>query len=146
MSNAIASLSFGIITKYTGRLPLYLFGAFINLTVITILLKWTPDPEKEWAFLIIAGIWGVADGVWQTQINALYGFLFANDKEAAFSNYRLWESTGYVIAFILQTQVCIKAKLCILLAVIVMGMAGYFLIEINERLNKKPKCIVTEVS
>ena len=36
---------------------------------------------------------------------ALYGVLFENDEEAAFSNYRLWESAGFIIAFILQTQV-----------------------------------------
>lgn len=146
VSNAISSLSFGVITKYTGRLPLYLLGAFINLTVIIILLIWTPDPGREWVFFVIAGIWGIADGVWQTQINALYGVLFANDKEAAFSNYRLWESTGYLIAFILQTQVCIKAKLYILLSVVVMGMVGYFIIEINEHSNKKPKSTITEAS
>ena len=43
---------------------------------------------------VLAALWGTADAIWQTQINALYGVLFANDEEAAFSNYRLWESLG----------------------------------------------------
>ena len=42
---------------------------------------------------------------------ALYGVLFENDEEAAFSNYRLWESAGFIIAFILQTQVS-GTKMC----------------------------------
>jgi hypothetical protein len=63
--------------------------------------------------------------------------LFANDEEAAYSNYRLWESAGFILAFILQTQVCIDVKLYVLLAVITAGMIGYFLIEINERKTKK---------
>ena len=43
---------------------------------------------------------------------ALYGVLFENDEEAAFSNYRLWESAGFIIAFILQTQVS-DTKMCL---------------------------------
>ena len=63
--------------------------------------------------------------------------LFANDEEAAFSNYRLWESAGFILAFILQTQVCILSKLYVLIGVITAGMIGYFLIEISQRRTKK---------
>ena len=131
--DSICSLSFGVIIKHTGRIPIYVLGAVINLIVIFILLTWTPEVEKEWVFFILAGMWGIADAVWQTQINALYGVLFSNDEEAAFSNYRLWESMGFLIAFILQTQVCIEAKLYVLLAVLTVGMVGYFVIELKER-------------
>ena len=30
---------------------------------------------------------------------AFYGVLFPESEEAAFSNYRLWESVGFIIAF-----------------------------------------------
>ncbi|CAC5397843.1 Protein unc-93 homolog A [Mytilus coruscus] len=30
---------------------------------------------------------------------ALYGYLFTNNTEAAFANYRLWESIGFILAF-----------------------------------------------
>ena len=135
--DALCSLFFGMIIKYTGRPPIYLLGATINLVVIIILLSWTPDPKKEWVLFLLAGMWGIADAIWQTQINALYGVLFVNNEEAAFSNYRLWESTGFLIAFILQTQLCIETKLYVLIGVISVGMTGYLLIEINERRNKK---------
>ena len=85
---------------------------------------------------VLAGLWGIADAVWQTQINAFYGFLFPNDEEAAFSNYRLWESMGFLIAFILQTQVCIEAKLYVLVIVLSIGMFRYFIIEYKKRKNK----------
>ena len=49
---------------------------------------------------VLAALWGVGDAIWQTQINALYGVLFASQEEAAFSNYRLWESIGFLIAFV----------------------------------------------
>ena len=31
---------------------------------------------------------------------ALYGVVFPNEEAAAFSNYRLWESLGFVVAYI----------------------------------------------
>ena len=53
---------------------------------------------------MIAAFWGIADAIWQTQINALYGNIFASDEEAAFSNYRLWESLGFLVAFVTQVD------------------------------------------
>ena len=38
-------------------------------------------------------------------ISALYGVIFKSNAEAAFSNYRLWESLGFLIAYLLQTKV-----------------------------------------
>ena len=51
---------------------------------------------------VLAALWGIADAIWQTQINALYGVVFANSEEAAFSNYRLWESMGFLFSFLTQ--------------------------------------------
>ena len=64
--------------------------------------------------------------------SALYGILFEKNEEAAFSNYRLWESMGFIFAYILQNTVCIHVKLWILLAVLTVGMAGYIAVEIKE--------------
>lgn len=63
---------------------------------------------------------------------ALYGVLFESDEEAAFSNYRLWESLGFIVAYILQTQTAIFAKLWVVLAVLMTGMGGYLTIEYME--------------
>ena len=70
-------------------------------------------------------------------MTALYGVLFESDEEAAFSNYRLWESLGFIFAYILQTQVCIEAKLWVVLAVLVTGLAGYMAIEAAEKKKKQ---------
>merc|ERR1719361_2176149 len=100
------------------------------------LMFWNLEEEKmqdqQYVLFIVAGLWGIADAVWQTQINALYGVLFENDEEAAFSNYRLWESLGFILAFILQNIVCISTKLVFVLVVLGMGMTGYLIIEANE--------------
>ena len=71
--DALFSISFGVIIKYTGRPLIYLFGAGINLGVIICLRTWKLEDEKildqKYVFFILAGMWGMADAVWQTQIN-----------------------------------------------------------------------------
>lgn len=71
---------------------------------------------------------------------ALYGVLFPQDEEPSFSNYRLWESLGFIIAYIFSNVLCVNVKLYILLAVIACGMVGYFIIEFLER--RRKKCVV----
>ena len=79
---------------------------------------------------VLAGLWGVADAIWQTQINALHGVLFPRDEEAAFSNYRLWESTGFLLAFITQAcGVCVFPKLILAMVLLAIGLAGYLTLE-----------------
>ena len=79
---------------------------------------------------VLAALWGTADAIWQTQINALYGVLFANDEEAAFSNYRLWESLGFLLAFITQALgVCVFPKLILAIFFLAVGMTGYAILE-----------------
>ena len=87
---------------------------------------------------ILAALWGTADAIWQTQINALYGVLFPSEEEAAFSNYRLWESLGFLVAFITQAcGVCAFPKLILAIFFLAVGMIGYLLLEIMEKRSSK---------
>ena len=52
-----------------------------------------------------------------------------NEEEAAFSNYRLWESAGAVIYLILQPRACVYTKFWVVLSSLAFGMVGYLLIE-----------------
>lgn len=69
---------------------------------------------------------------------ALYGVLFAREKEAAFANYRMWESLGFVIAFAYSTFLCLEYKLYILLAVLVTTVITYPIVEYHEYKNPTP--------
>ena len=55
--------------RYVGRVPVFLFGAALNVGAITVLFVWTPDPEEKEIFFVLAAVWGMADAIWQTQIN-----------------------------------------------------------------------------
>ncbi|KAK7806865.1 hypothetical protein U0070_026757 [Myodes glareolus] len=129
---SLCSLLCGKISKYTGRAALYVTGATIHLLCIIILLLWRPNPAQLPVFFILSGLWGMADAVWQTQNNALYGVLFEEKKEAAFANYRLGEALGFVIAFGYSSFLCVRTKLYILLSILSLTITAYGAVEYLE--------------
>ncbi|KAF7651318.1 hypothetical protein LDENG_00112470 [Lucifuga dentata] len=134
-ANSLCSFLFGRLARYTGRALLFLLAALVNFSCIMALLFWKPDPEQLPVFFVFPALWGMADAIWQTQTNALYGVLFPRDKEAAFANYRMWESLGFVIAFAYSTFLCLEYKLYILLAVLVLTCISYPIVEYKEYKN-----------
>ncbi|XP_072512592.1 protein unc-93 homolog A [Salminus brasiliensis] len=130
--NSLSSYVFGRLAQYTGRIALFCLAAVINLSCAIALLFWSPHPDQLPVFFVFPALWGMADAVWQTQTNALYGTLFAHHKEAAFANYRMWESLGFVIAFAYSTFICLSTKLYILMAVLALTMVTYLWVEYNE--------------
>ena len=69
-------------------------------------------------------------------VAALYSVAFPNEESASFSNYRLWESLGFVIAYVYGNRICVDAKLCVIAAFLVTGMIGYLVVERKIRKNK----------
>ena len=133
--DSIGSISFGQLVKFVGRWPCFLIAGLINYALIITMFVWKPSEDQIVVLFVLAGLWGVADAVWQTQINAFYGVLFADKNEAAFSNYRLWESSGFVIFYIITPYIRIRIALIILLIFLTLGLTGYGLTE--YRLKKK---------
>ncbi|XP_032264129.1 protein unc-93 homolog A [Phoca vitulina] len=131
-TNSLCSVLYGSLSQHTGRIALYALGAVTHLSCIIALLLWRPHPHQLAVFFMFSGLWGVADAVWQTQNNALYGVLFEKNKEAAFANYRLWEALGFVIAFGYSTFLCVNIKLYILLGVLSLTMLAYGTVEYLE--------------
>ncbi|XP_064454433.1 protein unc-93 homolog A isoform X2 [Mirounga angustirostris] len=134
-TNSLCSVLYGSLSQHTGRIALYALGAVTHLSCIIALLLWKPHPHQLAVFFVFSGLWGVADAVWQTQNNALYGVLFEKNKEAAFANYRLWEALGFVIAFGYSTFLCVNIKLYILLGVLSLTMLAYGAVEYLEAKN-----------
>ncbi|KAG8182985.1 hypothetical protein JTE90_013434 [Oedothorax gibbosus] len=130
--NAVMSFFAGRLVKYVSRLFLVLFAAAANVGVCAVLYLWYPNSEQYSVFFVLVGVWGLSDAVWQTQINALYGVLFRSEAEAAFSNYRLWESVGFALAFCYGSFLCTVPKIAILLIFLSIGVAGYIVVEIRE--------------
>lgn len=68
---------------------------------------------------------------------ALYGILFPSKEEAAYSNFRLWEATGSVLAYAYSPYMCTYLKLYILLGFLIVGILGYCIIEYLNLIPKR---------
>ncbi|CAF3840168.1 unnamed protein product [Rotaria magnacalcarata] len=133
--DSIGSAFFGQLVKFMGRWPCFMIGAVINYSLIITMFIWKPTENRMFVLFILAGLWGLVDAVWQTQITSFYGILFVDKNEAAFSNYHLWESTGFVLFYIITPYIRIRIALIILLIFLTLGMMGY--IATDNLLSKK---------
>ncbi|XP_011264318.1 UNC93-like protein [Camponotus floridanus] len=136
VTNAIAALATGSIVKLTGRKPVMIFAFCLHLSLFFFMLRWKPTPEQGIIFFLVSGLWGVCDSIWLVQVNALSGILFPGQEEAAFSNFRLWESTGSVITYIYSPYLCTFTKLYLLIGILCVGMIGYGIIEWSGKINR----------
>ncbi|XP_055938334.1 protein unc-93 homolog A-like isoform X1 [Argiope bruennichi] len=129
--DAVMSFCAGRLVKYVSRMAIMFVGAAGNLGVCIVLFLWEPNSDQSVVFFVLVGIWGLSDAIWQTQLNSFYGALFRNQEEAAYSNYRLWESTGFALAFLYSSFLCILPKISILIVLLFIGMVGYVTAEIR---------------
>ncbi|MFH4983877.1 hypothetical protein AB6A40_010586, partial [Gnathostoma spinigerum] len=132
VADAICSLVFGPLLKLFGRMPLFVFGAVIDILMIMTLMIWQVNPGDTELFYVIAGVWGMADGVWNTQINGFWVALSHGKLDAAFANYRFWESLGLCIGLLLIRTTTVNGFLVICFTMLLIGIAGYIGIEFYD--------------
>lgn len=132
LTDALGSYVFGEMHKHLGRKVCICIGAFLNYVTIFMMINWKVDSANNNMFFIIPALWGLADSAWQTQINSIYGVLFKENHNAAFSNFRLWESLGFALSYAYANYFCTSTKLNFLLVFLTIGMIGYLLIELQE--------------
>ncbi|XP_015917449.2 UNC93-like protein [Parasteatoda tepidariorum] len=128
--DAFTAFTAGRLVKYIPRVVIMLIGTAGNIAVSIVLLLWHPNNGEYIMFFILAGIWGVSDGTLQTMLNTFYGVLFRSEEEAAYSTYRLWESVGFIIAFVSSNFLCVAPKIYIALTVLIIGMICYITTEV----------------
>ena len=70
---------------------------------------------------------------------------FSDESEAAFSNYRMWESFGFIIPMAYSNFICTSTKLYILTAFLCAGILGFCIVEyLNWKENKEGLDLVKE--
>lgn len=141
ITNSISAIGTGSVVKLTGRVPVVCCAFLLHLGILIGLLTWAPTPDDKIWFFVVTGLWGICDGVWLVQINAYCGILFPSREEAAYSNFRLWESLGFIIAYAYSMYICATVKIYILVAFLVTGMAGYLTVEWKERQKLREKAV-----
>ncbi|KAJ8722223.1 hypothetical protein PYW08_004625 [Mythimna loreyi] len=153
LSDAIGCVFTGYLAKLTGRIPLICGATIVQAALFSAVLTWRPHAGEGYVLYIIAVLWGLCDSIWIVQINAYYGILFPGREEAAFSNFRLWESVGYIIAYVLSPYLRTSAKTYLIFGMMIIGVICYFIVEyqqykIKRKLQNKKKdlCYISDNS
>ncbi|KAI8759356.1 protein unc-93 A, partial [Biomphalaria glabrata] len=73
----------------------------------------------------------------------LYGHLFSDKAEAAFANYRLWESLGFAVTFAYNDYLCTDTKLYVCLGVLGTAVICYTIVEVMAWRKKKYSADIT---
>ncbi|KAK3761070.1 hypothetical protein RRG08_022474 [Elysia crispata] len=128
--DAICSILFGRLVQYIGHIPFFVLAFLIHGGLQVFLLLWNPSKDQEILFYVFAGLWGMGDAVIQTQLNALYGNIFSNEAEAAFANYRLWESAGFCATYLYNDLYCTSTKLHIGMTILALSVVCYTAVEV----------------
>ncbi|XP_048478604.1 UNC93-like protein [Plutella xylostella] len=138
IANALGCVVTGYLAKITGRTPVICVALLSHTGLFLTLLLWRPHAHQSHLMYVIAVVWGLADSIWMVQINAYYGVLFPGRQEAAFANFRLWESVGYIIAYLISPHFRTSTKTYILFVLMFIGTFCYFIVEYKEfKIRKK---------
>lgn len=127
--NSAGALVTGWLMEKVGSLVLVCAVGVAHLAVMVGTLLWRPAASHTALYFVIAGLLGAADGHWAVQINALYAIVFPGNEDAAYSNFRLWQSLGFVVAFAYSHYLCIAAKIYVIMALLVVGVAAWMGLE-----------------
>ncbi|XP_060201842.1 UNC93-like protein 3 [Lycium barbarum] len=81
--------------------------------------------------LLIAALWGIGDGVLNTQLSALLGILFKDDLEGAFAQLKLWQSFAIALVFFLGPYISLQTMLVIMFVVLCLSVVGFLLLTLK---------------
>ncbi|XP_072024916.1 protein unc-93 homolog A-like [Amphiura filiformis] len=139
VGGGISALFLGIISKYTGRLPIFTAGFLSQVVLMTMMLFWDPYQGQLWHLYLMAVAWAFGGVLRESQLAAFVGVLFPKDQEPAFSNLRFWQAIAYSLAFgfSIPDFMCVSYMLRALLGILCLGMGLYYLLEWRIR-HEKP--------
>lgn len=127
-SGVVSSLVAGRLTTglYSSTL-IVSAGAFLQAGVLVwLLLFYSPigGVLGSAAPLLAGAVWGVGDGILNTQLSALIGLLF-KDKEAAFALGKMWQAAATAAVFFLSPGATLQGMLAAVAAALVVALTAF---------------------
>ncbi|PIN11958.1 putative membrane protein [Handroanthus impetiginosus] len=133
--DAISSLAAGRLTSGLSSITIIVSGgAIIHLIVLVwLLLNYSVSGGILATLLplLIGALWGIGDGVLNTQLSALLGLLFKHDLEGAFAQLKLWQSVTIAVVFFITTSVTLQTMVLIMLVALCISVAGFLFLTLN---------------
>ncbi|XP_058109775.1 UNC93-like protein 3 isoform X2 [Magnolia sinica] len=134
-ADAICSLVAGRFTSGLSSITLIVSGgAFLQMLVLLwLLLKYSlTSGILGYVYpLLMSVIWGVGDGVFNTQINAILGMLFRRNTEAAFAQLKVWQSATTAVVFFISPLITMHAMLLVMVVGLCISMAGFLILILH---------------
>ncbi|KAL6847363.1 hypothetical protein ACP4OV_023216 [Aristida adscensionis] len=117
-ADTVCSLVAGCLTSglYSATF-LVSFGAIVQAAVLFWLLLFHSPTVGLLGMsipLFIGALWGVGDAMLNTQLNAVLGLLFEDAKEAAFAQFKVWQSGAIAVIFFLSPHIMLQAMLILM--------------------------------
>ena len=66
ISSCVSSLAIGRLLKFTGRLPVFIFGGAANMLVLVVMVIWDPEGGKVWHLVSMAVVIGFSRATFST--------------------------------------------------------------------------------
>lgn len=140
LSSPIFIFIFGWFNKSKLRFVPFLIGLLAQLSVMTVILKWSPRNNDDLIVLFaMSFVWGIGSGVWYPSTYAFISIVFRENMEAAFSNFHLWNNLGSSISYAWSYQLCVHTKVYLLMAVVTIGVIGHLSVELHLHISSKKK-------
>ncbi|KAF7663157.1 hypothetical protein LDENG_00216930 [Lucifuga dentata] len=127
---------FSSLSLFLLRLPRWVClpgGAAVHFVLLVVLLVWSPKPNELGLLgplLVISVLWGFGSALNKTGLSTLLGMLY-EDKERldfVYTIYHWWQAIAIFIVY-LWSNLPMRAKLSILLAILLLASYCYWVME-----------------
>ncbi|CAA3001557.1 UNC93 3 [Olea europaea subsp. europaea] len=106
-------------------------GAFIQAIVLCLLLLNYSGLLSTLYLLLIGGMWGIGNGVLNTQLCAFLGILFKHDLEGAFAQLNLWQSISIAVVYFLSPYISFETMIVIMLTALCISILGFLFLTLQ---------------
>ncbi|GER28621.1 UNC93-like protein [Striga asiatica] len=131
----LSSLASGRLTSGLSSITIIVSGgALIQIIVLLwILLKYSVSSGLLGTLvpLLIGALWGIGDGILNTQLSALLGILFKHDLEGAFAQLKLWQSVSIAIIFFISTSISLQTMVVIMLVALCISVVAFLFLALK---------------
>ncbi|WAR11819.1 UN93A-like protein [Mya arenaria] len=134
---SLSSVAVAKVTRLTGRMPIVLLAAALNLACLIGMMYWEPTEVDQPWLLALLGVWGFADGIWQSQTNSLISTVFADRYEEAFGSCRVLQGVAGIAVFLMSSSLCMTSKILFIVGSCVVTTTCYIVLEIAEMKSMK---------
>ncbi|KAK3609387.1 hypothetical protein CHS0354_011964 [Potamilus streckersoni] len=133
----MSSFLFGRLVKWTRQTSLYIFVYVLHIVAAITMLLWKPGQDEIYVVYILASMWSMGTAIFQMLTTALYGYLFKDASQAAFTVYRVFSCSGAAVAYGLTVFLCMEIKIFLCLGIIATCFISIMLINVTKRHQKE---------